>query len=659
MGVRGFDGGFVGVDIFFVISGYLITSMLTRQIDAGQFTLGHFYERRIRRIIPAFAAMALATSCVAAVLLAPGALAAYGKSLVAATLSLSNVYFWKTAGYFDLQATQAPLLHTWSLAVEEQFYLVVPLYLAWMRRWKIAWLKIIAPVVIFSFLIGQITIKLSENAAFYMPFGRFWEPGVGALLSVIKPMPDRFRRLGLHNGMAAVGLVLIAGSIYFFTEAMEFPGYIAALPCLGAALLIFSNEGGATITGRCLSLPPMRYIGLMSYSLYLWHWPILVFCRMLLPEGPAWNETSILLCVISGAGVLSWRYIERPFRRSIRVSRREIFLATGLAASLALVIGASLWLSDSAAFRVAPQARRFQAAQGDINPDRRRCDSPSVERITRGEICKLGATTGPTHAALLGDSFGDALAPGISAAAAARGERVAIYSHSGCRPYVGLTSEGTCRQRAEASVRAIASDPNITLVIYVQRWSAHVEGIRLGATRQPAKYMRDAYTAVPGPDENLRVFHRSLDRTIKALGRRRIVVITGMPEQDVVVPFSAFARAQLGLQPPPGVATQKYRARRAKTDLALNQAQKRNGFDILDLDAAMCNSVRCPAVDEGGARYVDDNHPSRSQAVRLGRLFAPLFGGHIEPARNCQGPQLLRGRVYDEQHDERVCTGGS
>lgn len=334
-------GGFIGVDVFFVISGYLISSILFRDLEAGTFTFAKFYERRVRRIAPALIAVLAAVSLAALVFLFPPELTSYAKSLIAAVASASNFYFYAHTSYFDESASTHPLLHVWSLAVEEQFYILFPILLLLLRRFAWRWRKaIVATVFFLSFGLSWALLLTERTRTFYMLDTRAWELLTGSLiaLSIFPALRSRW----LRDGVSVIGLAAIFGAAAMYRMSTPFPGPAALVPCLGAALVIWSGRESESLAGRILAARPLVFLGTISYSLYLIHWPILVFVLMsrLCSVSPSAHGYYRLLrlgivCVSIGAAYLSYRFIERPFRdRS--VTRRTVFRAT-LAVSAAMV----------------------------------------------------------------------------------------------------------------------------------------------------------------------------------------------------------------------------------------------------------------------------------------------------------------------------------
>ncbi len=313
-GIPGFPGGFVGVDIFFVISGYLICGMIDDDIRKGSFSLPNFYKRRMLRILPALFVMFLVTSIFAYLYCLPIELEDYARSLASAAGSVSNVYFAATAGYFDAPAETKPLLHTWSLGVEEQFYLVVPLLMLFAYRVLPKRARILfAVVAALSFAAAFAVSYRNTTFVFYLTPFRAWELALGALLSIkFIPAPQtEFSK----NLCGAIGMLLLLGAIFLGSSSAPLL-LMTSLASIGATLVIASSECGISAVGRWLSLRPAVFVGLISYSLYLWHWPLIVFQRTDgLVSGYSGAMTKLTLVVVSiGIAWLSWKFVEMPFR---------------------------------------------------------------------------------------------------------------------------------------------------------------------------------------------------------------------------------------------------------------------------------------------------------------------------------------------------------
>ena len=353
VGVPGFAGGFVGVDVFFVISGYLICGMIDADIRKGSFSIGNFYKRRILRILPALFVMFLVTSILAYVYCLPVELEEYSRSLASAVGSISNVYFASTAGYFDAPAATKPLLHTWSLGVEEQFYLIAPLLMLFAYRFLPKRAKLLfAILAALSFAAAVLVCYRNRDFAFYLTPFRAWELALGALLAIgFLPVPQT--EFG-KNICGTTGMLLVLGTVVFGSSSAPLLA-MTSLASIGAALLIASSERGPSMAGRLLSLRPIVFIGLISYSLYLWHWPLIVFQRtdgLLVADASSTTSGLVLIVVSVGVACLSWKFVELPFRsRAKDTSKATVFSITSTAMVSAFALCGMVLIANGAPFR--------------------------------------------------------------------------------------------------------------------------------------------------------------------------------------------------------------------------------------------------------------------------------------------------------------------
>lgn len=352
-GFAGFGGGFVGVDVFFVISGYLITSIIVEEHAQARFTLAGFYERRARRILPALFVVLFACLPLAWWLLLPYELVEFGESLMAVVVFASNILFWLNTDYFAATAEQIPLLHTWSLAVEEQYYVLFPLLL--LLLWRLGKVWVFASLAVITLLSLGYSEWMWRNASveanFFLLPSRAWELMLGALAALY------LRERTLPQGQLAqwgsiIGLGLLCYAVVFFHEAIPFPGLAALVPTVGAVLLIVF-AAPSTWVGSLLACKPLVGIGLLSYSAYLWHQPVFVFARL-----QALDALPILWMV--GFSVLSfvlayisWRWVEQPFRNRQNFSRGQIFTMALFVSVVLLALGAALVWTEGAAGRFA------------------------------------------------------------------------------------------------------------------------------------------------------------------------------------------------------------------------------------------------------------------------------------------------------------------
>lgn len=419
----GCPGGYVGVDVFFVISGFLITSLIWKDLESGSFTFAHFWERRARRIVPAMVFVTLATLVAGWFLMRPVDFKALGETSASQAVFGANIYYWNHSGYFSGDAREKPLLHTWSLAVEEQFYFFVPfllwaMYRAARLRSRAAVLSLISAAFVLSFALSIYGVAHHPRAAFYLLPTRAWELSLGSLVAFLPPDPSMLGRRILREFFSLAGLALILVPVLVYGAETPFPGLAALAPCLGVALLIWANDRAAgnapTVAGALLATRSLVFIGLISYSLYLWHFPLLAFSHYLAlePISPAQRATMLVLALALSA--LSWKYVETPFRkRKLAASRKSMFafVASGLAA--VLVCGLLCMATQGFPQRLSSQARDFAAAESDraINFEL------TIEEIQPGKLIPLGVSDSTLRPTVMvwGDSHGMAALPAVDA----------------------------------------------------------------------------------------------------------------------------------------------------------------------------------------------------------------------------------------------------
>ncbi|WP_179187168.1 acyltransferase family protein [Sphingomonas sp. TZW2008] len=477
--LRFITGGYVGVDIFFVISGFLITGILAREVEERRFSIGRFYERRIRRIFPAMFFVLAAATIAAFAILYPLELVSYGHSMLWNALFMSNNYFLATTNYFAMGGETKPLIHTWSLAVEEQFYIVFP-PLLWvlMRRWGRGVAAVVMAVCAVATLgLSAALLASYPSAVFYLAPLRAWELLIGSLLAL--DVVPRLRGMAREAG-GGLGLLLVVAPVILYTHATPFPGLAALPPCLGTALLIHSGRpdpGAAlpTLSARFLAWTPFVWVGLISYSLYLWHWPTIVFYRLGVHSVLGVAEKLALLAVMIALAWFSWRVVERPFRtRALLATRRAIFAGGAFVIAASLATGAALIATDGFASRLSPRVAKLASYLNlDITAQYRqgRCflsnEEGSTATIDRAAC--LTPRPGTRNYLLLGDSHGAHLWWGL--AHVFPQINVMQATASGCRPLIGAPGLPHCVGERAAVYRLLPSlRPDAVLL--AARWRA-------------------------------------------------------------------------------------------------------------------------------------------------------------------------------------------
>jgi peptidoglycan/LPS O-acetylase OafA/YrhL len=477
-----FGGGYVGVDIFFVISGFLITSILVREIQDGSFSVVGFYERRFRRLLPALFVVVVFTLLAGVVLLHPRDLLDLGQSAVATAVFSSNILFNLESGYFDGPAEFKPLLHTWSLGVEEQFYIVLPLLLLGLIKYfKHDFRAWIAGLFVCSLVACVVFTGMNATASFYLfPF-RAWELLAGSLLAVGQ-LTWRIGRIG-REILGLCGTLLIGVSIYYFSEDTVFPGYSATLPVLGTVLLIYSGgeKQEASFINKVLSTRLLVFFGLISYSLYLWHWPLLVYANYVSIEEISGLVVLALILLMIVLATATWKFIEQPFRKKNLLGSSRKMLAGAFAASVMILIsGLGLFLSGGI-----PERYNYADAQYYANKKIwdhwgvcQRVFTPKIP--TDSGLCNLGESSSNPSFILWGDSHARSLAPSVDMSAQRSGVTGSIATRGACPPLLGIDRPGrtSCAAFNDKVYKHIIESEEIDTVILAARWTLAATGNR-------------------------------------------------------------------------------------------------------------------------------------------------------------------------------------
>ena len=603
-GVTALGGGFVGVDVFFVISGYLITSLIAEEIRGDRFSIARFYERRIRRIMPAL--IAVLAVCVAAALwlLPPFDLVDFGRSALATAGFGSNVLFWRQSGYFDAPAHLKPLLHTWSLAVEEQFYIFFPLLLFALRRRRKQVQLVVVGALFAASLVACIWMTAHDaSTAFYLAPFRTWELLTGSLLALVEVRSST--RAWPREALAVGGLTMIVWSVAAFTELTPFPGVHALVPCIGAGLIIHAGRSGSTFVGRILASPPLVFVGKISYSLYLWHWPFLIYAGFWFVHPMTAAQTAVVVTVAGGTSVLSWRFVEQPFRRT-KLSRRKIVLAAVGAMGLVVAFGVSTQLTHGWPARISSEARRFDAARTDRSPDRERCHATDAHPIPFADKCTYGPPRAPVLA-IWGDSFAAELGYELGQLARAHGDALLYISYSACGPAVDAfaTTEPACERHNEEVLDRLAKLPSLQTVVLVARYEAYEhrgqDGFLAGFTRV-AEHLADA--------------------------GKQVVVVYPIPSPPGHVPSILARLVELGRSPgEAAIVRADYDAANRRTTTTLDTLVQHPGIRGAHPERALCDADRCKVLVDGQVLYFDADHLSLAGA----RLVLPQLGLYPGP----------------------------
>ena len=602
-------GGFLGVDLFFVLSGFFITGIIAGEMDAGSFTFARFYERRVRRILPALLTMLAVVLVVAVFRLLPVDFSGLAGSALATIGFAANIFFWRDTNYFTRAAHDKPLLHMWSLGVEEQFYIVMPvLLLLLFRRFRRATTGSVAAIVLLSFVIDVALLRRGmASTEFYLLPSRAWELGVGALLGLARA-PHRTHGGRLADGGGAVGVGLLA--LGFAAPTLPLlAGLPAPLPAVAAAaLLVRTGEGGRTVVARLLGWRPLVAIGLVSYSLYLWHWPIIVYMQYVRLRGLTGAEAAGAFALMCLCAWISWRFVEKPFR-SRAMSRGRVYGLCAAGAALVAAGACAVLATNGIGGRFPARADAIASAANTHF----RC--PLVESLTvdGARACSLGLPgRDPARAdlVLLGNSHALMYAPVVRGLLQRQGRAgIVLFAYS-CPPVTGVHIP-RCAGQADAAIAAAVRSP-APVVVVATSWSA-------------SSFERADGTPFVGTPEQAMIV--GIDGTIDRLRRagKRVVLVGPLREPLWDVPSEVSRRMAFGLP------ARKLYASRADFERrfapVFDHFAARRDIVFIRVDDVQCRAGRCDYVRGNLSLFSDMTHLSNQSLP----LFRPRFEAVIGP----------------------------
>ena len=623
-GLGWIKGGFVGVDIFFVISGYLIGALVHKEIRAHNFSIARFYERRAKRILPALFGILLFSYIIALLILSPLELRDFAKGAFATITSSSNIVFWLKSSYFSPNADQNPLLMTWSLGVEEQFYIFFPLLMLLIRKLpQRAQFATISVLTALSLAVSIIGTAKDPTATFYLLPTRAWELAAGVLLALFeanRPAAASALPPAARHGISLVGLALLGIAIFSLNSETPFPGYAALLPVAGAVMIIFARHG---VVNRLLSWRPIVFIGLVSYSWYLWHWPLLSFAHISSDKGLS-SATSIAIGALSFLlAVLSWRFIEQPFRKSTTPTTT---LLTRYAMAIVVVALPLLLMFFThglpqrnravAQMESAGEPLRHDACLADYGVSHPNYKAPCVP-----------AGDGPA-VALIGDSHASALAPGLRAVADREGYRMLELDKMSCPALDGVSRSTArrprhvqdCSEFNQQRIAYVLQNPNIRSVVIEGYWSDALDNL------SGDRYVQDGHDV---QDVSLTqspvLLQQGLDRLVDTLEKagKQVYLVQDNPafgfdpmrhmRTAMIAPRHALAGlvAPATLRWPDGIAPPEQSS--AVTEArarVVAVAAAHPGTHIIDLQNALCSETGCRFAQGNQIVFADYHHLS-------------------------------------------------
>ncbi|MGV8916676.1 MAG: acyltransferase family protein [Pseudomonas sp.] len=619
-GVTGFGGGFVGVDVFFVISGFLITSIICREIDAGSFSFYDFWARRARRIIPALTVVMAATLLVGWFLLPPSDYSQLGRVVRYQAMFLSNVLFMRQDGYFDNASELKPLLHTWSLSVEEQYYLFFPLLMVVLKHFFSYWRVMLFALLIVSFGLNVWSVTRQPDAAFFLLPMRAWELLCGAMLAVL-PVATLKIRPWVYQGVSLAGLLAVVLAVCGFDKNTVFPGWAALLPVLGATAMIWANGQSVTLVSRLLGTRLLVAVGLISYSLYLWHWPVYVFANVASIDGVqpiaavAWIALSVALAY------LCWRFVETPLRNKRLLSGRKAVLISALVSMLVLTLmGQTLRWTDGMPARLSAQAmqyaqsRHWQQGQKDCLID--------FENSHVDKVCHFGpATDGPPEQFVWGDSHAAALTPALRDDAQRYGVAVSLASLSGCPPLSQADVRAQCKAFNQQNL-ALLHQQRVRDVVLAARWSVYLYGEENGDRKYVAYHADNQGSAEQKMADDLRTLVMGVRETGASVWLFKEVPMQKMGTIGRLSSLAMIGRSASSI----GRPLAEHRQRQQFIDGLFAQLSAADPqVHVLDPVSLLCADGVCRAEINGASLYMDENHLSDQGGQRMQPLLAPIF----------------------------------
>ena len=622
-GIAGFGGGFVGVDIFFVISGYLICSIIQREIEEDRFSYAKFYVRRARRILPALFAVLLVCFATATLVMTMAEMEDFSKSAVANIGAVSNIYFWKSANYFSASAEVKPLMMTWSLSVEEQFYLFFPPVLLLIRRYKWNTGTALAALTAASLLASVWMTSRNPSTAFFLLPSRAWELGVGALLAHY----DSRAALARHSlpawarqALGVAGLAAVVVAITLYDDSTPFPGIAAALPVFGAAMLIAAN--GSAVNRVILGNKALVFVGLISYSLYLWHWPLLSFARLVTDRPISVNTALVLVALSFLLAIASWRFVEQPFRTS-KAGDAATLWRYGAATAAMLAIGVALVAGRGWPQRLPDDFVAIE--RGAPIPGDPCLVLYGQSALNLSPACVRGSAHGTV--ALIGDSHAAAIAAGLRVLAVQHGLGFTQLTKASCPALKGVTRRmpdhplhaGECAAFNQAMLAKVRDDATIKTVVLAGYWSAPFDQEAAGQ-----RFALDGRTgAEVTPEQSRQYFREGLAGTVgmmEAAGKtvllvKDVPIFNFNPVRAVaaaLIPARKAMATALGMPPSGDGHTATDGLVINKTDIASayvdDVGRQYPHITLVNPAATLCAAGRCSYSGPTDLYYVDSQH---------------------------------------------------
>jgi peptidoglycan/LPS O-acetylase OafA/YrhL len=622
-GFESFSGGFIGVDVFFVISGYLITTIIHNEIQSNSFSIVNFYERRVRRILPALFFITLVCIPFSWLWLIPSDFKDFSQSIVAVNLFSSNILFWRESGYFSAAADLKPLLHTWSLAVEEQFYLFFPLILLLFRKFRdSSLLVLLITISLLSLGVSEYAAKYHPNANFYLLPTRSWELGVGAILAISSSLWSAKKGFTAEI-LSCIGLIMVFFSIFLFDETVLMPSSIGLIPVIGTALIIaYSNSGN--IVGKLLGWKPMVGIGLISYSAYLWHQPLFAFSRIRSTEELTPSIYIMLSFFSLLLAYLTWRYVEAPFRSKKKYSRLQIFSGATVISTLFIGFGLFGHFTSGIPDRLPSEVIAIEAYSHEKPSRRESCLSDPSKYLNPPQEACIYNPGFSMNTAIWGDSHSEAIVDALSLSLLNKKEGIIQLNYSACPPVIGYRRSDKADQCNRFNIDAMKyiTESKIQTVILVARWTLYLEGERFNNLEGGVESGGNVY-GLPIMEDNSFIYSKNRIHEVGKLYRLtiesllqagiRVALIYPIPEVGWNVPKILAKKTLFNSSEKNNITTgyNVFKARSYNAYVQLDMLDEHPNLMRIHPESIFCNSVvmgRCIASLENRPLYSDDDH---------------------------------------------------
>lgn len=617
-----FGGGFVGVDIFFVISGYLVTSILVSSNKANQFSFISFYYRRIRRLLPSLIVVLLSTLIFGAIVLLSDEFQSLGLHTLAATFFSSNILLAHEAGYFDASVIYKPLLHLWSLSVEEQYYLVWPLIVWFALKFKKVRLGFVLWVLVgCSFLFNVIYINIDQTHVFYSLTSRIWELAFGGLLTCLN-LDSLCNKKYYLNIFSVVGLLGILISIFSLQNNISYPGFVAALPVISAGLLI--SAGSETYLNKIISQKYFVYIGLISYPIYLWHWPLNSFAHVILSEQVSWLLKIALIFVTFLLSILTFEFLEKPIRQ-ISISNYLVFK---IAAAFLFIggMGYGIWIFKGFPERYPAIESLLSSRIGLHNADNNSVITKECRsKFINTEMCVIADVTKEPTVVVIGDSHAASTYYGVNSYYTDKKENVLLLSRLATPPFLGVfvNHQGE-KHDLEDVFHYITQSKSIHTVVLSAFWSAYYEKTNMRSLMADHKYWMHNKNNPAEKNQN-HIFTNALTKTLKRLIglKKNVVIVLNVPLIDFNIK-SCLKRPLINSVSPCLITEDYARTRYNKYRNAIAEVVRqfpKDSVQIYDPVLYLCSQGACPLIRDNKLIYIDTNHLSAYGAEILFRNY--------------------------------------